>query len=191
MILSPFFIALAYLASNTLAVPTTGPTSANSTNVTAEHIAVNATAIAPHASITARQWNIGFPDLGHPVCFTGGDIAPNEFMLAKSVEKAADYVYFDAPEVPKHVTAHGRHFQTYWRDEDVNVQVCVSVRNRGKKGLDVYPVDVGDAMKKIYDLCCWRRGKSTCGAGIQQGMVPTREKINVLLTSVTGDGCSN
>lgn len=175
IIFSPFFIVLAYLASSTFAVAFP-----NSTNITT----------GSHASISRRQWNIGFPDLGHPVCFTGGDVAPNEFMLAKNVEKAVDYVCFDAPEVPKHVTAHGRYFQTYWRNEDLNVQVCVSVRNRGKKGVDVYPVDVGDAMKKIYDLCCWRRGKSTCGAGVQMGMVPTREKINVLLTSVKGDGCS-
>ena len=185
MILSPFFIVLAYLASSTLAVPTTGPASTNSTIVTAEPIAVNATAIAPHARITARQWNIGFPDLGHPFCYVG--MKPIDVMLSRDVEKAAHYLYSEAPEIPRPVKGHKHHYDIYFKDDKLNVQVCVSSRARRSKGVEVGPVDMGYATRAIFDLCC--RGRKTCGGGTQIGMSLDRARVNVIVKSAKGDRC--
>ncbi|CAO1599674.1 hypothetical protein XANCAGTX0491_003389 [Xanthoria calcicola] len=186
MIFSLSFVALVCLTSSVLAVPTTERLAfPNSTNVTAEPIAVNATAIAPHARITARQWNIGFPDLGHPFCYVG--VKPIDVMLSRDVEKAAHYLYSEAPEIPRPVKGHKHHYDIYFKDDKLNVQVCVSSRARRSKGVEVGPVDMGYATRAIFDLCC--RGTKTCGGGTQIGMSLDRARVNVIVNSAKGDRC--
>lgn len=90
--------------------------------------------------------------------------------------------------MPRPVKGHKRHFDIYWKDEKLNVQVCVSSKSKKSKALEVGPVDVGSAMRKIYGACC--QGKKTCGGGIQTGMGLNSERINVVVRSAKGERCS-
>ncbi|KAI4261802.1 MAG: hypothetical protein L6R42_003008, partial [Xanthoria sp. 1 TBL-2021] len=169
----------------TYEVPMTGLASTSSTNITAEPIAISSTGISPRASIKARQSNLGFPDLGHPFCYFG--VKPIDVISSRNVEEAARYIYFEALEVPTPFKGHKRHFDIYWKDEKLNVQVCISSKAKKSKALEVGPVDVGSAMRKIYDACC--QGKETCGGGYQTGMGLNSERINVVVRSAKRERC--